>query len=119
MIPNSDIYIRAFIVHTAYPAVRSEYDVGIGYSGDIEATCTATRDAMRGVDGVEYDPAPKSSRGNLPAPPSTSARWWTRSGCSDVVLVRGRVIAAMKDGPGRGRGGYPIPTRVVLLHHQT
>ena len=120
VIPNSDIYTRAVVVHTAYAAVRSEYDVGIGYGDDIEAACAAMRDAMRGVDGVEPDPAPETIPWELAGSTvNIRARWWTRSGRADVVRVRGRVIVAMKTGLDAAGVDIPFPTRVVLLHDQT
>ena len=120
VIPNSDIYTRAVVVHTAYAAVRSEYDVGIGYGDDIEAACAAMLAAMHGVDGVEPDPAPETIPWELAGSTvNIRARWWTRSARADVVRVRGRVIAAMKTGLDAAGVDIPFPTRVVLLHDQT
>ena len=120
VIPNSDIYTRAVIVHTAYPATRSQYDVGIGYGDDIAVACAAMRDAMRGVDGVEQDPAPDTIPWELAGSTvNIRARWWTRSARADVMLVHGRVIAAMKNALDAAGVDIPYPTRVVLLHDQT
>jgi len=58
VIPNSDVYTRSMIVNTAFPKRRSEYDVGIGFSDDIDTARRVILDALRAVEGVEQEPAP-------------------------------------------------------------
>src|ERR687890_217353 len=45
IIPNSDVFTRSMIVNTAFPKRRSEYDVGIGFSDDIDTARRVILDA--------------------------------------------------------------------------
>jgi small-conductance mechanosensitive channel len=60
VIPNSDIYTRAVTVRTAFPKRRAEYDVGVGYGDDLDKACSLIREAVRGIEGVESEPAPEA-----------------------------------------------------------
>lgn len=120
VIPNGEIYTNAFIVNTAFGSRRSEYDVGIGYGDDLAATRAIMLEALKGVEGVLSDPAPDvvpialaESSVNL------RARWWTQTPRSDVVSVKGEVIAALKAALNAAQVDLPFPTRVVLFHDQT
>ena len=120
VIPNSDIYTRAVIVHTAYNSSRSEYDVGIGYGDDVEAACRIMVEAMQGVDGIQPVPTPEALPWELAGSAvNVRVRWWTEPRRADVVQVRGRVIATLKNRLSQAGIDLPFPTRVVLLHDQT
>ena len=60
VIPNADIYTRAITVRTAVDRRRSQSDIGIGYSDDVERACERLLDARKSVDGVEQDPGPEA-----------------------------------------------------------
>ena len=120
VIPNSDIYTRAVMVHTAYSSVRSHYDVGIGYGDDVTAACDVMREALRSVEGVQQDPVPETLPWELAGSTvNIRVRWWTDSQRANVVHVRGRVITAIKDSLTANGIDLPFPTRVILLHDQT
>ncbi|RZA30532.1 MAG: mechanosensitive ion channel family protein [Proteobacteria bacterium] len=120
VIPNSDIYTRAVIVHTAYNSSRSEYDVGIGYGDDVEAACRIMVEAMQGVDGIQPVPTPEALPWELAGSAvNVRVRWWTEPRRADVVQVRGRVIATLKNRLSQAGIDLPFPTRVILLHDQT
>jgi small conductance mechanosensitive channel len=120
VIPNSDIYTRAVTVRTAFPARRSEYEVGIGYGDDVEAACRVMLDAIRHLDGVRPDPAPDAIPWALDASTvNIKLRWWTASERASVVAVQGRVIEAVKKALTEAGIDIAYPTRVVLFHDQT
>ena len=120
VIPNSDIYTGTVTVRTAFPTRRSEYDVGIGYGDDLDAACRVILDALRGLDGVEPEPAPEAIPWSLEGSwVNIRVRWWSDSRRRSVVLTQGRVIAAVRRALGEAGIDLPFPTRVVLLHDQT
>lgn len=120
VIPNSDIYTRAVVVHTAYAMSRSEYDVGIGYGDGVDEACRIMVEAMRGVNGIQAVPPPEAVPWELAGSTvNIRVRWWTEPRRADVVQVRGRVIATLKNRLTQAGIDLPFPTRVVLLHDQT
>jgi small conductance mechanosensitive channel len=97
VIPNSDLYMNAVTVNTAFPTRRIEHDVGIAIGDDVERAKRAMVQAMRGVDGVLRDPPPDvlivgigDSRVNL------RARWWGTSEVPAALLAQDRVLADIK-----------------------
>ena len=120
VIPNSDIYTQPVTVNTAYPTVRSQYDVGIGYGDDIEAARSVMLDALDGLQGISRDPAPEVIPWDLAGSSvNLRVRWWTDSSRTKVVLARGRVIAAVRDALTSAQIDMPYPTQVMLFHDQT
>lgn len=120
VIPNSDIYTRTVIVRTAFPARRSEYDVGIGYGDDVEDACRVILETLATVEGVSPDPAPDALPWALDSSTvNIKVRWWTDPRQTSVVKTRSRVIAAIKRALSERGIDLPFPTRVVLFHDQT
>lgn len=120
VIPNSDIYTRSVTVRTAFPARRSEYDVGIGYGDRIEEACQVILDAIGKLEGVIQNPPPDAIPWALDASTvNIKVRWWTDSRRASVVQTQGRVIAAIKRALSEAGIDLPFPTRVVLFHDQT
>jgi small-conductance mechanosensitive channel len=120
IIPNSAVYTDAVTVNTAFPLRRSQYDVGIGYSDDIDLACEIIVEAVRGVEGVADDPSPEAFAWELAGSTvDIRVRWWTHSKRSEVVHVQGRVIRAVKKALSEAGIDLPFPTSIVLLHDQT
>lgn len=120
VVPNSDIYTNAVLVKTAHEKRRSEYDVGVGYGDGIGEACEVIAKALADVEEVESDPAPEALPWDLGASWVTiRARWWTQSRRADVVLVRARVIRAVKDALDEAGIDMPYETQVHLFHDQT
>jgi small-conductance mechanosensitive channel len=84
VIPNSDIYTRAVTVRTAFPKRRAEYDVGVGYGDDLDKACSLIREAVRGIEGVESEPAPEA----FP---------WVLDASEVLSVLRGQSITAVED----------------------
>ena len=120
MIPNSDIYTNPVTVKTAFPELRSEYDIGVGCNDDWAEARRIMIGAAAEIDGVLTDPAPEA----IPIAIADSSnnirlRWWTKSDRGSVVHTFGEVIQnayARLDAAGFD---MPYPTRVVLFHDQT
>jgi small conductance mechanosensitive channel len=120
IIPNSDLYTRSLIVNTAFAKRRSEYDVGIGYGDDVEKARQVILDALKGVEGIEKDPAPEAIPWELAGSTvNLKVRWWTDSKRVSVVTGRGQVIEALKKALSEAGIDLPFPTQVVLFHDQT
>lgn len=120
IIPNSDIYTSAVLVHTAFPTVRSQFDVGIGYGDDPARAAELFGKAIGAVDGVESDPAPEVLPWGLDESSITlRARWWTKSLRREVVHIKARVILAIRQAAVDNAIDLPFPTTTVLLHDQT
>ena len=120
IIPNSAVYTDAVTVNTAFPLRRSQYDVGIGYSDDIDLACEIIVQAVLDVEGVADDPSPEAFAWELAGSTvNIRVRWWTHSKRSEVVHVQGRVIRAVKKALSEAGIDLPFPTSIVLLHDQT
>ena len=108
------------LVRTALESRRSEYDVGIGYGDDIAKEARVILDALAGVEGVQSDPAPDVVPWDLAGSTvNLRGRWWTDPRRAQLVLVQGRVIAAVKNALTKVGIDLLFPTRVVLWHDQT
>lgn len=120
VIPNADIYTRAVVVRTAFQNRRSEADVGIGYGDDIARACDVIVEALAAVPGVEADPPPEAFAWELAGSSVViRARWWSRPERRELVAVRGRAVAAIKQALDRAAIDMPFPTQVMLFHDQT
>ena len=120
VMPNSDIYTNAVLVKTAHAKRRSDYEIGIGYSDNIEEACEVIRSAAASVKGVLSDPGPEALPWDLAASwVAIRARWWTSSTQTDVTHVRAQVIQAVKEALDEAGIDMPFETQVHLFHDQT
>lgn len=120
IIPNSDLYTAPVVVNTAFPVRRDQFDIGIGYGDKPDQAIPLFLEAIRGVEGVESDPAPEVLPWGLDANWVTlRARWWSKSKRTDVVHTRARVILKIFQTAAEHGIDLPFPTQVVLFHDQT
>ena len=120
VIPNGEVYTSALKVKTATPLRRSQYDIGIGYGDGIGHAVEVLTEAMRGVEGVEADPAPEALVWDLSASwVSIRMRWWTKSDRATEVAVWSRVLWAAKEALDAHAIDMPYDTQVQLFHDQT
>jgi small-conductance mechanosensitive channel len=120
VIPNADIYTRAVTVRTAFPKRRAEYDVGVGYGDDLDKACRLIQEAVRGIEGVEAEPAPEAFPWVLDASSvNIKVRWWSDSRKANVMRIQGQVIGTVKQTLVAAGVDLPFPTQVVLFHDQT
>ncbi len=120
IIPNSNIYTDPVTVITAYHIVRSQYDVGIGYSDDITEAKRIALETVRGVEGVLDDPAPDVLTWDLAeSSVNLRVRWWSKPVRGEVVVLRDRVLQAVKERLSAAGIDLPFPTQQILFHDQT
>lgn len=120
VIPNSDVYTNAVTVRTDRDIRRSHYDVGVGYSTDLDEARKIALDVMRSTDRVLKDPEPEALSWELAGSGvDIRLRWWTNSARSDVVQTRAAVIEGIKHAYDEARIDIPYETNVILFHDQT
>jgi small conductance mechanosensitive channel len=120
VIPNSTVFMQEVTVNTAFPARRSEYDLGIGYSDDLDLAKSVAVAAMREVPGVLHEPPPDALLIGLDESTiGVRIRWWTESSRADVLMVQDRVLGAVNARLTSCGIDQPFPTQQILFHDQT
>ena len=120
VVPNGDIYTRPVLVKTHYETRRSQYDVGVGYSTDLERACDIAVRELKACKGVLSDPPPEALPWELAGSGvNIRIRWWTESDRASVVKVNAQVIDRLKTAYSEANIDIPYETRVVLFHDQT
>lgn len=120
VIPNATLFTQSVIVNTAFPSRRTDYDVGISYSDDIDQAKKLILEAIKSVDGVLADPAPDADVVALaPSTVNIRARWWTESRRAQVSAIQDKVITAIKNKLTENGITLPFPTQEVLFYDQT
>lgn len=120
VIPNSQIYTSAIEVKTAYQLRRFEYEVGIGYSDDIDHATTVILEALNQLEGVSADPAPDIATVDLAASWVTlRVRWWVDSERVSPYIVKADVLRSIKKTLDANAIDMPYETQVNLFHNQT
>ena len=120
VVPNSDIYTRPVLVKTHFETRRSQYDVGVGYSTDLEKACDIAVRELKACEGVLEDPAPEALPWELAGSGvNIRIRWWTKSDRGSVVKVNAQVIDRLKTAYSDANIDIPYETQVVLFHDQT
>jgi small-conductance mechanosensitive channel len=121
VIPNADLYKGSFIVNTAYPTRRLQYDVVIGNGDDIQQAKKIMLDAIKDLSDVEADPAPDALvMAYADAGVSIRIRWWIKPPRrADVVAMQDQVLEKVKAALTENGIDLPYPTQQVLFHDQT
>jgi small conductance mechanosensitive channel len=97
VIPNSDLYMNAVTVNTAFRIRRVEHDVRIAIEDDVEQAKRSIMGVMNGVDGVLRDPAADVLVVGIgDSTVSLRARWWAESRVPDALIAQDRVLAGIK-----------------------
>lgn len=120
VIPNAELYTRPVTVNTAFPARRLEYDIGIGYSDDLESAKAIVLDVLAASPTVLPDPAPQVLVVDL-AESAVNLRvlWWvTPPRRLETLAARDEVLHAVKAALLQAGIDLPFPTRTVLLQDQ-
>lgn len=121
VIPNADLYKGSFIVNTAYPERRLQYDVVIGNGDDIATAKRVMLEAMRAVQGVEAEPAPDALVVDYAdAGVRIRIRWWIKPPRrADALDLQDKVLERVKAALTEQGIDLPFPTHQVLFHDQT
>lgn len=121
VIPNADLFKGSFIVNTAFPTRRLEYDVTIGNGDDIAAAKQVMLGVLNGLPGIEETPAPDalvidySDYGV-----KIRIRWWIKPPRrADALVIRDMVLCAVKAELTSNGIDLPYPTHQILFHDQS
>ncbi len=116
VIPNSDLYMDAVLVRTAFPHRRTKILVGIGYDDDHEEARKTLLDVLKKTEGVLNDPAPDVNVYEL-ADSSVNMRllYWTDSQQSSTRKTADRVVSAVKKALDDAGIEIPFPQRVLTI----
>jgi len=121
VIPNAELFTNSVTVNTAYEKRRSEYDVGIGVSDDLDRSKELILEAVRSVKDVLDDPPPSVFAIDL-ADFSVKIRiwWWTAPPRREQMFItKDQVITAIKKTLIENGIDLPYPTQQILFHDQT
>lgn len=116
IIPNGDVFTNAILVRTAYEKRRVRVVVGIGYGEPVEKARKLLLKVVTETEGVLPDPGPwvyveelGSSSVNL------TVYFWAQSRQRNILLVRNRVVTAIKLALDEAGIEIPYPHTVVTL----
>ncbi|QJE02477.1 mechanosensitive ion channel family protein [Massilia forsythiae] len=121
VIPNSDLYKGSFIVNTAFPERRLQYDVVVGNGDDIATAKRIMLDAVRSVREVAATPAPDALVvAYADAGVRIRIRWWVKPPRrADALDLQDQVLERVKVALTAHGIDLPFPTCHVLFHDQT
>ncbi|HZH97839.1 MAG TPA: mechanosensitive ion channel family protein, partial [Fimbriimonadaceae bacterium] len=120
LVPNADLFTESVTVMTAYEKRRTEYDMAVGYADDLDLVKRCIVEEASACEGVEEEPSPDAitmEYGDYGV--VVRARWWTNSTRANVLVVRDRVLRAIKKRFAEEGIDIAYPTHVVLFHDQT
>jgi small conductance mechanosensitive channel len=116
ILPNADVYTRAIVVNTAYPARRVKVVVGIGYEEPIEEAQRLILAKLKEIEEVLPDPAPfvftdafGSSSVDL------KIYFWIKSKGVNLLLAKHNVLKGVKEVLDRAEIEIAYPHTVVVL----
>jgi small-conductance mechanosensitive channel len=116
VIPNSDLYMKAVLVRTAFPSRRSKLTIGIAYNDDHEKAREVLLDVLKNTEGVLPEPEPDVNVYAL-ADSSVNMRliYWTKPKQSEVRKTSDRVISAVKQALDEAGIEIPYPQTVFTM----
>jgi small conductance mechanosensitive channel len=117
VIPNSDLYMKAVLVRTAFQSRRSKLTVGIGYHDDHEKAREILLEVLKNTEGVLEKPEPDVNVYEL-ADSSVNMRliYWTKPTQSEVRKTSDRVVSAVKQALDRAGIEIPYPQTVFTMN---
>jgi small conductance mechanosensitive channel len=120
VLPNSDVYTNAVLVHTAYDKRRVRFSVGIGYLDSIEEARATIERVLAETEGVLDDPGPWVYVAELaPSSVNFNVYYWTESHQANVLKVSDRVATGIKLALDKVGIDMPYPHQVLLFHDAT
>jgi small conductance mechanosensitive channel len=119
VIPNSDLYMKAVLVRTAFPSRRTKIIVGIGYDEDHEKARRILLRVLKNTNGVLDNPAPDVEVNEL-ADSSVNMRllYWTDSFQSSTRKTADLVTSAVKKALDDAGIEIPFPQRILTVNNK-
>jgi small conductance mechanosensitive channel len=121
VIPNSELFTNSVTVNTTWENRRVQYDIGIGYSDDIEQAKQLIKEAIANLEGILKDPAPDVLVMELAGSSvNLRVRWWINPPRrAEALDTRDKVLTAIKNKLIVNGIDLPFPTQQILFHDQT
>ncbi len=121
VIPNAELFKGSFIVNTAFPTRRLEFDLTIGNGDDIAKAKEVMLGVLTRLPGIETSPAADALVIDYADNGVTvRIRWWIKPPRrADALDIRDQVLCAVKNALTRHGIDLPYPTHQILLHDQT
>ncbi|NNE66117.1 MAG: mechanosensitive ion channel family protein [Pyrinomonadaceae bacterium] len=118
VIPNSELYMNAVLVKTAFENRRGNFVVGIGYNDDIDQAREIILDVLDKSDVVSSDPAPAVNVVELgDSAVNLKVLYWTSSLQANVREARDVLITKVKSELDKSGIDIPFPQRVVYMQN--
>ncbi|CAN5280026.1 mechanosensitive ion channel family protein [soil metagenome] len=117
VIPNSDLYMKAVLVRTAFPSRRTKMVVGIGYHEDHEKVRELLLNTLKNTKGVLAEPEPDVNVYEL-ADSAVNMRllFWTDPVQTSVRKTSDRVFSAVKKALDDANIEIPFPQTVLTMN---
>ncbi|MEZ5306266.1 MAG: mechanosensitive ion channel [Pyrinomonadaceae bacterium] len=116
VIPNTELYMKAVLVRTAFPDRRTNFVIGIGYEDDIEEARNTILKIVEGNDEVLNSPAPFVDVVDLgDSAVNLKVDYWTSSSQPIVRIVRDKLITSIKYALDEKGIDMPYPHRMLYL----
>lgn len=121
VIPNSALYKGSFMVNTAYPERRLQYDIVIGNGDDIATARKLMLETLSTLPDVQKQPAPDALVVDYADNGvKIRLRWWIKPPRrADALDLQGQVLEKVKGVLTAHGIDLPYPTQQLLLHDQT
>lgn len=116
LIPNSAIYKQCIINYSTFPVRRREVNLEISYEDDLRGAVEGLLDAVRSVEGVAHDPAPRLELKDFTDSSVKSTLYYfinTRE--YDFAMTHNAVLIELHDAIARLNLALPYPTHTVIL----
>jgi small conductance mechanosensitive channel len=115
-IPNADIYTNPITNYSRFPLRRVGLSIGIGYGMDIQHTLDVFLATLRGLEGVEAEPAPTVVCDGLGSSTvDLMAYFWFDQRTTGLLAVKNRAVKALKEVAEREGIDMPYPIQTVQV----
>lgn len=114
VIPNSDLYMNAVLVRTAFAHRRTKITIGIGYGEDVEKARRVMMNVLKSTEGVLDEPAPAVDVVELDdSAVNMRVLFWSKSVQTNVRQTSDRVVTGIKKALDAEGIEMPFPHRVL------
>ncbi len=120
VIPNADLFTHSVVVNTAFRSRRLQYEVGVGYTEDIDEVKELILAAVNSVSGVLHDPPAEAFVVAL-AESSVNIRvyWWTTMPQHISMLrLQDKVLTVLKNRLIESGVDLPLPAQLIYFQRQ-